>query len=211
MSQKKPRKASTPSKDPRKLPRQSRSQETLHAIFTATQQIIENLGPEALTTTTVAERAGVSIGFLYQYFPNREALISAFTEDLNQKESALVQSVLQEHAGRPLRETLEEVIRAYARYFAKRPKLQAFHSYAELALARQGEIRKQELGGVEMITQLLEQSGEISRKRDLQVVAFLITYTVLNALRFGTLTRPNYLGDPKFEEELVRLVLNYLE
>jgi AcrR family transcriptional regulator len=82
MSQKKPRKASAPSKDPRKLPRQSRSQETLHTIFTATQQIIENLGPEALTTTAVAERAGVSIGSLYQYFPNQTQAVCRNTNHL---------------------------------------------------------------------------------------------------------------------------------
>lgn len=60
---------------PRKRPVQGRSRDTVAAIVDATFRVLDEVG-EALTTTRVAEVAGVSVGTLYQYFPNREALIN---------------------------------------------------------------------------------------------------------------------------------------
>lgn len=62
---------------PRKMPRQGRSADTVRAIVEAAARILEQDGLGAFTTNAVAERAGVSIGSLYQYFPGKEALIGA--------------------------------------------------------------------------------------------------------------------------------------
>jgi AcrR family transcriptional regulator len=62
---------------PRKTPVQSRSAATVLAIFEATIQVLLKQGFEQLTTTRVADRAGVSVGTLYQYFPNKNALLLA--------------------------------------------------------------------------------------------------------------------------------------
>jgi len=61
----------------RKQPVQSRSQVTFDAILEATIQVLLRDGAGKLTTTLVAERAGVSVGTLYQYFSNKQALIAA--------------------------------------------------------------------------------------------------------------------------------------
>ena len=62
---------------PRRAPVQRRSAVTVVAIFEATIQVLLQQGFDRLTTTRVAERAGVSVGTLYQYFPNREVLLLA--------------------------------------------------------------------------------------------------------------------------------------
>jgi AcrR family transcriptional regulator len=62
---------------PRKLPVQARSTASVDAILDATIQVLLNVGKERLTTTRVALRAGVSVGTLYQYFPNKSALLQA--------------------------------------------------------------------------------------------------------------------------------------
>jgi AcrR family transcriptional regulator len=67
----------SPSYKPRKMPIQARSAHTVEAVFHATVQVLLALGLERLTTTRVAERAGVSVGTLYQYFPNKEALLAS--------------------------------------------------------------------------------------------------------------------------------------
>lgn len=65
---------------PRKRPRQARSQATVDVIFEATIQVLLSQGSQRLTTTRVAERAGVSVGTLYQYYPNKQALLYAVLE-----------------------------------------------------------------------------------------------------------------------------------
>src|ERR1700679_779266 len=61
--------------EPRKRPVQARSAASVDAILEATTQVLLSVGKERLTTTKVALRAGVSIGTLYQYFPNKSALL----------------------------------------------------------------------------------------------------------------------------------------
>lgn len=61
----------------RRRPRQARSRATWEAIVEAASQILERRSPEAFNTTEIAERAGVSIGTLYQYFPDKQAILLA--------------------------------------------------------------------------------------------------------------------------------------
>jgi AcrR family transcriptional regulator len=63
--------------EPRKRPTQRRSHATVSAMLEACIQVLLAVGYQRLTTTRVAERAGVSVGTLYQYFPNKQALVSA--------------------------------------------------------------------------------------------------------------------------------------
>jgi AcrR family transcriptional regulator len=62
---------------PRKAPRQARSLATVSAIIEAAARILEERGHEGFSTNAVAEKAGVSVGSLYQYFPRKDALIGA--------------------------------------------------------------------------------------------------------------------------------------
>lgn len=64
----------------RRMPSQKRSIVTVDAIFEATIQVLLTEGPIRLNTTHVAERAGVSVGTLYQYFPNKQSLLLALLE-----------------------------------------------------------------------------------------------------------------------------------
>src|SRR6202042_2185808 len=63
--------------EPRKSPVQARSTASVDALLEATIQVLLSVGKERLTTTRVALRAGVSVGTLYQYFPNKSALLQA--------------------------------------------------------------------------------------------------------------------------------------
>lgn len=81
--------------NPRKSPRQARSAVTVEAIRAATIQVLLAEGVARLTTTRVAERAGVSVGTMYQYFPHKEALLFA----LVQEKLAAIASAMERAAG----------------------------------------------------------------------------------------------------------------
>lgn len=72
--------APTSAAEPRKRPRQTRSTETVDRILDAAARIFDERGYHATTTNHVAAEAGVSIGSLYQYFPNKDALLVALAE-----------------------------------------------------------------------------------------------------------------------------------
>src|SRR6187551_2421692 len=62
---------------PRKLPTQARAKATYLAIVQAAARILERDGYENLTTNSVAELAGIGIASLYEYFPNKQAVVAA--------------------------------------------------------------------------------------------------------------------------------------
>src|SRR5262249_12221141 len=65
---------------PRRKPAQSRSRATVAAILEAATRIFEARGYSAATTNLIADRAGVSVGSLYEYFPSKDAILVALTE-----------------------------------------------------------------------------------------------------------------------------------
>ena len=85
--------------DPRKSPVQARSTASVDAILEATVQVLLDLGKERLTTTRVASRAGVSVGTLYQYFPNKSALLQAALKRHLEGVADAVEQVCQEQHG----------------------------------------------------------------------------------------------------------------
>jgi AcrR family transcriptional regulator len=82
----------------RRSPKQARSRATWDAIVEAAAQILERQGPNGVTTNSVAERAGVSIGTLYQYFPDKEAILVAAARreltPLPARQTALVKALI---------------------------------------------------------------------------------------------------------------------
>lgn len=100
---------------PRKKPRQARAVATLDAVFEATIQLLLTDGPHRLTTTRVAERAGVSVGTMYQYFPHKQALIYALNERYLEALAEKIEASCQAHHGAPIGQMVEALIGTYWR------------------------------------------------------------------------------------------------
>jgi AcrR family transcriptional regulator len=99
--------------EPRKQPVQARSAASVDAILEATIQVLLSVGKERLTTTKVASRAGVSVGTLYQYFPNKSALLQgALIRHLDEVTEAM-ERVCREQRGKTLKEMATALINAF--------------------------------------------------------------------------------------------------
>jgi AcrR family transcriptional regulator len=99
--------------EPRKSPVQARSAASVDAILQATIQVLLQVGKERLTTTRVALRAGVSVGTLYQYFPNKSALLQAALKRHMGEVTRAVQLVCQQQQGRSLDEMAIALVTAF--------------------------------------------------------------------------------------------------
>lgn len=99
--------------EPRKTPVQARSTVTVEAISEATIQVLLTHGADRLTTTRVAERAGVSVGTLYQYYPNKRSLLFAVFEDHLDKVSRAVEVACADAYHKPMSEMIRLVVEAY--------------------------------------------------------------------------------------------------
>lgn len=94
---------------PRRLPRSQLGTATVEAILAAVERILERDGLERLTTNHVAELAGVSIGSLYQYFPNKEALIGAVQDRYAEDTLTRVRAALEANADQPIRTVIMRI------------------------------------------------------------------------------------------------------
>jgi AcrR family transcriptional regulator len=83
---------------PRKVPWQSRAHETMKAVLQAASELIAEYGYAFVTTNKIAERAGVSIGSLYQYFPNKTAIFIRLLEEHIARVRPVIERSLNEFA-----------------------------------------------------------------------------------------------------------------
>jgi AcrR family transcriptional regulator len=194
----------------RRIPRQSRAAETVAAILEGAAQILEGGGLAVFTTNAVAERAGVSIGTLYQYFTDKNAVLLALAR--REMEVAL------DDVGRALRgegdPTLEGRVRAMVRAM-----IHAFRGRQRARKAVVQAILAQGLG-VELMAPVASfiaatgaQVGSgpqavlpaLSREQ-----VFVMSRATLGAIRAAVLEEQPFLKSRSFEDEVVRLVVAYL-
>ena len=98
----------------RKRPNQARSTDLVAAILEAAAQVLAKEGAPRFTTARVAERAGVSVGSIYQYFPNKAAILFRLQSDEWRQTSDLLRAIL-EDVRRPPPDRLRALVRAFIR------------------------------------------------------------------------------------------------
>jgi AcrR family transcriptional regulator len=98
----------------RKEPKQARSAALVGAILDAAAQVLAREGAQRFTTARVAEKAGVSVGSLYQYFPNKAAILFRLQSDEWRQTTALMRAIL-EDGERPPLERLRALTHAFIR------------------------------------------------------------------------------------------------
>src|SRR5580693_6112323 len=96
----------------RRQPKQRRARETVDAILDAVVRLLKREGFDAVTTNRIAEVAGVSIGSVYQYFPDKRAIFVALHERHIEEIDRIVQARLVENAGAPLETMIRAMVEA---------------------------------------------------------------------------------------------------
>jgi AcrR family transcriptional regulator len=109
---------------PRKLPRQERSQRTVERILEAAAHIFDEAGYSETSTSDIASEAGVSIGSLYQYFPNKDSMLLALTQaHIENTTLNLSQMISEFDPGTDL----QDVLRALINFLVEQHELDQLH------------------------------------------------------------------------------------
>jgi AcrR family transcriptional regulator len=98
----------------RKLPKQARSTELVGAILDAAIQVLETEGARRFTTARVAQKAGVSVGSLYQYFPNKASILFRLQSDEWQQTTGMLRQILEDESRPPL-ERVRSLVHTFVR------------------------------------------------------------------------------------------------
>jgi AcrR family transcriptional regulator len=200
--------------EPRKQPIQHRSKVTVDVILQAAAQVFEVRGYAAGTTNRIAERAGVSIGTLYQYFPSKEAIAVALLErhiiETDRHLREWVGHIVVEQHG--LGEALHEYVSGMLEMHSRQPRLQ--HILVEetpLPERVHQSLLEAERHAAKTVASLLRLYPEI-RPTFLEHACFVIVQTVESLThRFAAHPDDQFIPKTTFVEELVKMLIAYLK
>lgn len=194
----------------RKRPSQERSRQTVRAILEATSQVLVQRGYEGTTTGAVVERAGVSIGTLYQYFPNKESLVAELIEGHIRELLALVETALANHVSSSLPVALRALIKASLDAHRLDPQL---HKVLIEQVPREGTLGEA-MGISDRLTDLLQahiqrRFPRLPRSR-IRLAAYVVETTVEALTHRAIIEAPRWLTSGTLEQEAMDLLLPYL-
>lgn len=195
---------------PRKFPRQERARATVEAILQAAAQLLSDVGFEALTTAKVAERAGVSVGSFYQYFPNKQALAAAVIDHYAEDFAASFIGAIEARSHGTLDETVRGLIEVGLVTHPHDPKLH--RALNELALRYRAEklqdVADRVAAAIEAI--LVRHRREIAADLDLGDAAALIEIVMENVVHRAVEQHPVNVATERAIEQCRRLIMSYL-
>ncbi len=199
--------------EPRKSPVQRRSQSTVEQILFAAAQVFETHGYAAGTTNRIAEKAGVSIGTLYQYFPSKEAVAAALLEKhidetLRKLHEWIGHMVAEQH---DLRAALRDYVEFMLEMHSGRPRLQhilleetPLPEKVHKAMIDSGHTQAHTVAG------FLRIYPEVARQR-LESIGFIMVETVeCLTHRFAAHSDSQLLSREAFVDEISEMLFAYL-
>ena len=186
---------------------QARSRATVDAIIQAATYILTKVGWEGLTTNAIAERAGVNIGSLYQFFPNKEAVIAELQRRHAVETRSDLRKALQVLPEQPsLREALTIVVEMIVDEHRVAP---AVHKAIYDELPR--TVRYMEEDKQQLRDQFLDVVKPFMKNvPDPDLATYMVGVAAHAIIHTVTAERPKLLSDPSFVSELVTLLENYL-
>jgi AcrR family transcriptional regulator len=190
--------------EPRRNPLQYRSKRTVAKILDATAELLDDEGPENLTTERVAERSGVNIATLYHYFPNKLALLRALAKQFADEQQERLDVIFSSRNERDWRETVDLLIdTGYEFNRGVKGALAAARAMQSHAALREIDLQR-DARQSEFVAQLLAELGIKGSPAELQTRALLLLQTAGNAMNAALMWYPER-ADAVIDETKVML------
>jgi AcrR family transcriptional regulator len=193
---------------PRKQPTQDRAAKTRQRILDAAAQVFAAHGYVAGTTNRIAEQAGLSIGSLYQYFPNKDAVLRALMDAHVDAGAALLTERLSDGLPERLDDALRVFVRATIDNHRDNPQLhRVLFEEAPRAPAFLTRLHELERTTVDAAVQLLERHPGVHAGGRLSA---RMVVTTIESLVHRLITSPDPVDSQQLEDEIVVLLTKYL-
>jgi AcrR family transcriptional regulator len=197
--------------NPRKQPLQERSRLTVNTILQASTQILNQIGLEDLSTNKIAQKAGISIGSLYQYFPNKESIIAALLEQYVEKQFFIIREEMGKQKGKDLESTIRSIVHAY---LAGKKSTTKFNKFFAQMLFKIDGIKQIQLID-DRVADFLKQHVMVYKNELRDGNIDWMVFNMINIMKVVPVSvmfdSKLKLDDPDFEEELCLLLIGYLK
>ena len=192
----------------RRRPKQRRARETVEAILDAVTRILKREGSEAITTNRIAEVAGVSIGSLYQYFPDKRAIFITLHRRHIEQIDRLVERTLVEHATGSLEDLMRALVDAMIDAHSGGPEF-----YQLLMVEVPHRVERSEDFAVRLhgaFRLAIAAKGRARTENELDKTAFVVANMMDGLCHGAVLRRPAKVSLREARDEIVRALLAYL-
>ncbi len=197
----------TPGKSARS-PVQERAKETVSAILTAATHLFDRDGIDEASTNKIAERAGVGIGSLYQYFRNKDQIVNALAQKIIDHKKDVLLRVLENSKSTTLEERVGALVGALVQAKAENSRMERL---LEMQVPKIGIamklMEKADRATIDLCLQYLEPHKDELKLKDPEFTLFVIIQSIKGIMIMTNQTRPEYLKSKKLEPMLTRMVL----
>ncbi len=192
----------------RRKPRQARAREKVEAILEAARVLLAEQGADAFNTNRIASDAGVGIGTLYEYFPNKQAIIGELIDRLSASETDVVLARLAEVEGQPWPETIRAVVPTVLELYRQNRQLyRTLWTLSDSPRAvghRPGEQLVMEAVGARLAPLVRERGG------DLEITVFTVFHMVESLCEQFAASGIERFGVERSAAEIVEALEGYL-
>ena len=195
--------------EPRTTPLQARSTVTAEAISEATIQVLLSHGADRLTTTRVAQRAGVSVGTLYQYYPHKQSLLFAVLENHLTNVMATVEAACENACHKPLAEMIREMVEAFVDAKMDRADISVALYRVAADVGGPALIKRINQRSRKAVEAMLETASDIKSPPDQLAIEIMLS-AMAGAMRSLLEAGPSPATVRKAREQLVLLCQSYM-
>jgi AcrR family transcriptional regulator len=206
--------ARKPLTKPRKKASQDRSRALVDTLIEATARVLVKEGFDKASTNRIAEKAGVSVGSLYQYFPSKEALVAAVMERHNEQIMEVVYEALAAVATLPMEQGVRRLVTAAIEAHRVDPNL---HRVLAEQVPRTGKLENIEVAnreGYALFKAYFAAHRDEFRPIDLELATFVCVTSIEALTHTAVLRHSDSFSDQVFTaliDETTRLIVRYLQ
>jgi AcrR family transcriptional regulator len=195
---------------PRKKPQQRRSRVTIDTIFEATIQVLLANGLDGITTIQVADRAGVSVGSLYQYFPNKRALMAAVVKRHVGEVVDLTIAACQSVHGKPIAQMCAVMMDAFVDAKTRRPEVSRALYLPSAAVNADAIVKEEAARCAQAVHDMLITASDATFAQP-RVVSGVLIGSVVGPTRASIETGGERGSFERLKQHLTALCLGYLK